>query len=139
LPVLPGQLNFVNNIVFPYSLGSVSATGFYSANNLQNLATPAAYFLNDDLSPMPLSPAVNTGDSSFVTVDKDIVGNPRILLEKLGALETEIFISNLLREPFDYTKWRRDNLYADTPLHELNQKAAQFAKEHPFRSNENQN
>jgi hypothetical protein len=53
------------------------------------------------------------------------------LLEKLGALETEIFISRLLREPFDYTKWRRDNLYADT-LHELNQKAAQYAKDHPF-------
>ena len=26
------------------------------------------------------------------------------LLEKLGILETEIFISNLLKEPFDYTK-----------------------------------
>jgi len=52
------------------------------------------------------------------------------LLEKLGVLETEIFISHLLREPFDYTKWRRDNLYNDMSLHELNQKAAQYAKEH---------
>jgi len=56
------------------------------------------------------------------------------LLEKLGTLETEIFITNLLREPFDYTKWRRDNLYTDIPLHELNQKAAQFTKDHPFES-----
>ena len=55
------------------------------------------------------------------------------LLEKLGVLETEIFISNLLREPFDYTKWRRDNLYEGVPLHELNQKAAQYAKEHPVK------
>ena len=54
------------------------------------------------------------------------------LLEKLGALDTEIFISHLLREPFDYTKWRRDNLYEGMSLHELNQKAAQYAKEHPF-------
>jgi hypothetical protein len=54
------------------------------------------------------------------------------LLEKLGVLETEIFISHLLREPFDYTKWRRDNLYGDMSLHELNQKAAQYAKDHPF-------
>jgi hypothetical protein len=54
------------------------------------------------------------------------------LLEKLGALETEIFISNLMREPFDYTKWRRDNLYTDLSLHELNQKAALYAKENPF-------
>jgi hypothetical protein len=57
----------------------------------------------------------------------------RYLLEKLGSLETEVFVSHLLREKFDYTKWRRDNLYADMPLHELNQKAAQYAKEHPFR------
>ena len=55
------------------------------------------------------------------------------LLEKLGVLETEIFISHLLREPFDYTKWRRDNLYTDMSLHELNQKAVQYEKEHPFR------
>ena len=54
-----------------------------------------------------------------------------LLLEKLGVLETEIFISHLLREPFDYTKWRRDNLYAGMSLHELNQKAAQYMKDHP--------
>ena len=56
------------------------------------------------------------------------------LLEKLGVFETEIFISHLLREPFDYTKWRRDNMYADLSLHELNQKAAQYAKDHPFKN-----
>ena len=55
------------------------------------------------------------------------------LLEKLGVLETEIFISHLLREPFDYTKWQRDNLYVDVSLHELNQKAAKHAKDHPFK------
>jgi len=52
------------------------------------------------------------------------------LLEKLGPLETEIFISNLLREPFDYTKWQRDHLFQDMPLHELNRNAAQYVKEH---------
>ena len=51
------------------------------------------------------------------------------LLEKLGAIETEIFISHLLREPFDYTQWRRDNLYNGVSLHELNQQAAQYVKE----------
>ena len=57
------------------------------------------------------------------------------LLEELGALETEIFISNLLREQFDYTKWRKDNLYTDMSLSELNQKAAKYAEEHPFNTN----
>jgi len=55
------------------------------------------------------------------------------LLEKLGVHGTEIFISHLLREPFDYTKWRRDNLYDDMSLQELNQKAAHYAKDHPFK------
>ena len=52
------------------------------------------------------------------------------LLEKLGPLETEVFISNLLRESFDYTKWQRDHLFQDAPLHELNPRAAQYVKEH---------
>ena len=34
---------------------------------------------------------------------------------------------------FDYTKWHRNNLYNDMSLHDLNQKAAQFAKDHPFK------
>ena len=68
-------------------------------------------------------------DNTAVIMNKGI----NCLLEKLGALETEIFISNLLREPFDYTKWRQDNLYADMSLHELNQKAALYAKEHPVK------
>jgi hypothetical protein len=56
----------------------------------------------------------------------------RYLVEKLGALETEVFISHLLREPFDYTEWRRDNLFADMSLHELNQAAAEYDKQHPW-------
>ena len=52
------------------------------------------------------------------------------LLEKLGPLETEVFISNLLREPFDYTKWQRDHLFQEMSLQELNSQAAQYAKEH---------
>jgi hypothetical protein len=51
------------------------------------------------------------------------------LLDKLGSLETEIFISYFLREPFDYTKWRRNNLYENLSLSELNKKAAEFARE----------
>ena len=64
-------------------------------------------------------------NNTAVIMNKGIIH----LLEKLGALETEIFISNLLREPLDYTKWRRNNLYTNMSLHELNQKAANFAKD----------
>ncbi|MCD8332479.1 MAG: hypothetical protein LUB63_08175 [Oscillospiraceae bacterium] len=30
------------------------------------------------------------------------------LLEKLGIVETEHFVSVLIREKFDYTKWQRE-------------------------------
>ena len=49
------------------------------------------------------------------------------LLEKLGVLETEIFISHILREPFDYTAWQKEH-YADISVHELNKKAVEYAK-----------
>ena len=50
-----------------------------------------------------------------------------ILLEKLGVLETEIFISHILREPFDYTKWQKEH-YANITVHDLNRKAVEYAK-----------
>ena len=49
------------------------------------------------------------------------------LLDKLGVLETEIFISHLLREPFDYTAWQKEH-YATISVHELNQKAVDYMK-----------
>ena len=49
------------------------------------------------------------------------------LLEKLGALETEFFISYILRESFDYTAWQKEH-YATISVHELNRKAVEYAK-----------
>jgi hypothetical protein len=49
------------------------------------------------------------------------------LLEKLGVLETEIFISHLLRESFDYTEWQKQH-YSSISVHELNRKAVEYAK-----------
>jgi hypothetical protein len=53
------------------------------------------------------------------------------LLEKLGVIETEIFISHILREPFDYTAWQKEH-YARISLRELNQKAVDYATSRPF-------
>ena len=41
--------------------------------------------------------------SSIEIIDNGL----RCLSEHLGAQETELFISTLLRERFDYTKWRK--------------------------------
>lgn len=57
------------------------------------------------------------------------------LLEKLGAVETEQFISAIIREKFDYTKWQQqrfDSMSSD----EFQQAAVTYAKENPFSKNE---
>lgn len=47
-----------------------------------------------------------------------------VLIQALGELNAERFITLLLREPFDYTKWQR-NLWADKSIEELSQMAMQ--------------
>lgn len=42
------------------------------------------------------------------------------LIKSLGIVETEVFISSLLRDSFDYTEWQRDyfsNISLDDFLH----------------------
>lgn len=46
------------------------------------------------------------------------------LVKTLGELNAERFITLLLREPFDYTKWQR-NLWADKNIEEVSQMAMQ--------------
>ena len=53
------------------------------------------------------------------------------LLNNLGSVETKIFISNLLKDQFDYTEWQREH-FADICLEAFNRQAAQYDKEHPF-------
>ncbi len=53
------------------------------------------------------------------------------LTEKFGVVGAEAFISLILREKFDYTKWRRD-FYDSMKPGEFHEKAVEFAKEHPY-------
>lgn len=54
------------------------------------------------------------------------------LLENLGEIETERFISVIIRERFDYTKWRK-TYFGDMSVTELNSNATAYAQEHPFK------
>ena len=54
------------------------------------------------------------------------------LVEKLGIIDAERFISNLLRERFDYTEWRK-KYFADVDLETFLNEAADFDKKNPFR------
>ena len=53
------------------------------------------------------------------------------LLQQLGVVETEKFISIINREKFDYTKWR-ENLFGNMTLEEINAEAVKFAKNNPL-------
>ena len=55
-----------------------------------------------------------------------------VLLDKLGVLDTELFISTLLKEPFDYTEWRREH-YAELNIDpvEFNRLAVEYDKSNP--------
>jgi hypothetical protein len=46
----------------------------------------------------------------------------KILINELGRVEAERFISIIIREPFDYTEWQR-NLFDDMSIKELSNSA----------------
>ena len=58
----------------------------------------------------------------------------RALSDVLGQVDAERFVTLLLREPFDYTKWRRD-LWADKTVGEIS-KAAMRHRRAPRRRRE---
>ncbi|MGD9939367.1 MAG: hypothetical protein AB7T74_06160 [Clostridia bacterium] len=50
-----------------------------------------------------------------------------VLLERLGIVEAERFISLLQREKFDYTQWR-EGLWEGKTVHELSTAAMEYRK-----------
>lgn len=58
----------------------------------------------------------------------------RCLTEKMGIVEAEQFISAIIREKFDYTKWQREYFDAKTP-EEISDEASDFEREQPFTGN----
>lgn len=53
----------------------------------------------------------------------------KLLLEGLGKVDAERFISLIIKEPFDYTKWQRD-LFDGMNVRELSKDAMNFVTEH---------
>lgn len=49
----------------------------------------------------------------------------KILIEKMGEIEAEKFITLILREPFDYTKWQKD-LWKDKTIEQLSKEAMDY-------------
>jgi len=55
------------------------------------------------------------------------------LVENLGIIDAERFISNLLKEQSDYTEWRR-KYFANIDLETFLNDAAAYSKAHPFQA-----
>ena len=55
----------------------------------------------------------------------------RCLTEQMGVVEAEMFVSMILREQFDYTKWQRE-YYDDMKPGDFMHGALDYAKTHPF-------
>ena len=53
----------------------------------------------------------------------------KVLIEHLGNVDAERFVSVLLREPFDYTKWRKDNLCVGMTVETISKEAMRFYKQ----------
>lgn len=56
------------------------------------------------------------------------------LIDTLGELDAERFITLLLREPFDYTKWQR-SLWTDKSIEEVSRMALQSRSTRPAADN----
>ena len=56
------------------------------------------------------------------------------LFNALGAVEAEKFISVIMREKFDYTKWQREHFDKMSP-EELNDAVKQYVEENPHEGN----
>lgn len=55
----------------------------------------------------------------------------KCLTEQMGIVEAEHFVSAIIREKFDYTKWQREYFDAKAP-EEISEEASQFEKARPF-------
>lgn len=54
------------------------------------------------------------------------------LIENMGIIGAEQFISAIIREKFDYTKWQR-NYFDSIPAEELHRSAVKYEEEHPYK------
>jgi hypothetical protein len=62
--------------------------------------------------------------NNAVLLDKGI----KCLVEKLGMLEAEQFIYVIKSQPFDYTEWRKTNLFVGMTLDEISKAADAYCK-----------
>ncbi|MCL2200344.1 MAG: hypothetical protein FWB75_00130 [Oscillospiraceae bacterium] len=53
-----------------------------------------------------------------------------LLVKNLGVVEAERFIALILKEPFDYTEWRKRYLLDNSSVEELHSQATEYWNTH---------
>ena len=76
-----------------------------------------------------LVPGWNDEMIQNATTDAIMVAGMNCLMEKLGVVEAEMFLAMIRENTFDYTEWRRDNLWQGMSIDEIFQLAAEREKE----------
>lgn len=51
----------------------------------------------------------------------------KILIQELGDVDAEKFISLIIKEPFDYTQWQSD-LWSNQTIEQVSEKAMDYRK-----------
>jgi len=54
----------------------------------------------------------------------------KCLIQNLGEVNAERFIAQIIREPFDYTKWQYD-LFEGMSIEEISSAAVKYCEENP--------
>ena len=67
---------------------------------------------------------------TMMTTSEILNTGMKCLKEKLGIVGAEQFISVIIREQFDYTKWQREHFDAKTP-EQISKEARAFADKNP--------
>lgn len=62
------------------------------------------------------------------TTDAIMSAGMKCLIDKLGTVEAEVFVSMIRQASFDYTEWRRDNLWQGMSIDEIFKLAASREK-----------
>ena len=70
-------------------------------------------------------------EQEMTTEEREIYSKGmKCLAEHLGDIESDQFIAIVNRNKANYTEWRRENLFKDMTLEELNKDILEYAKSH---------
>jgi len=66
---------------------------------------------------------------SKIATDAIMSSGMKCLVEKLGTVEAEMFISIIRENTFDYTEWRRNNIWQGMSVDDIFKLAAKRERE----------